>query len=424
MSDHINIIDRDGLQAFWQSTPYFKTARISMRFALPLTSSRDAAGCAMVSNLLTRVTRSCPDYTVFGRRLQELYGASVSSGLRRSGDNQILTFATGSIANRYTFDGEDIQRAMADMLEEIVFEPLLAEDGLFPEDGFEQERRQLLETIDAEFNEKRSYALKRCRGIMLEGDPSGIPLYGSREDVVNVTREDAKKAWENAIKHGQAFQFTIGDGADGRFAESFAERLGRRDVYEFSTKPHVTSGEVKRIMEEMPLAQSKLVLGFSVSAGKEDFLATKLMSVILGGTPSSKLFLNVREKQSLCYYCMARLEAQKGIMLIDCGVETSNLERAEEAILAELSAMQRGEITDEEIDNTRLAMFSAYISVTDSASGIENWYLSGMIDNEIVTPEERIEQLRRITRDDIVAAAKKVRLDTVYRLKGVSAGEQ
>ena len=144
-----------GLKAFACETPQFKTARHSVHLVLPLTTPEAAAANAIVPNVSARATRAYPDYTAFGKRLAELYGASVQAGVSRVGDNQILTLAASGIANRYAFGGEDVQGALAEILESIVFTPLFDADGLFPEDGFRQEQRQLLETLDAEFNEKR-----------------------------------------------------------------------------------------------------------------------------------------------------------------------------------------------------------------------------------------------------------------------------
>jgi len=407
--------------AFSCSTPQFKTARISAHLILPLVSPALAAQRAIIPNVVSRATRAYPDYTEFGKRLQELYGASVHAGVSRIGDNQILTLAASGIANRYAFGGEDVQSALAEILESIVFDPLTDADGLFPEDGFKQEKRQLIETIDSEFNEKRIYAKNRCTEIMFSGEAAGVPRFGTRDTLKAATREEVKKAWQEAVQHAQICQFAIGDGADSRYAERFADKLGVRETWSVVSNPHPAPQDIKRVTEEMQLAQSKLVMGMQVGTDPEERLTGKLMAAIFGGTASSKLFLNVREKQSLCYYCSARHDTPKSVMFVESGVETANLERAEEAILAELSAMQRGEITDEEILHAKLAMCNSYNAVADSAASIETWYLSGMLQEDPRAPEEFAQRVMDITKEQIVAAANKVKLDTVYQLRGESA---
>ena len=423
MSNQIYNREDRGLKAMWCDTPQFKTARISAHMVLPLTDAKASAERAIVPNVSSRATKEYPDYTEFGKRLQELYGASVHAGVSRIGDNQILTLASSGIANRYAFGGEDVQNALAEILESIVFDPLVDENGLFPEDGFKQEKRQLIETLDSEFNEKRIYAKNRCVEIMFAGEAAGVPRFGTKEALQNATREEVKRAWADAVRHAQVCQFMFGDGADGHFAERFAERLGDSTVWTAESMYHAASADIKRVTEEMQLAQSKLVMGMHVGTSKEEKMAAKLMSVIFGGTPSSKLFLNVREKQSLCYYCSARHDTPKNVIFVESGVETANLERAEEAVLAELSAMQRGEISDDEILHAKLAMYNSYNAVGDSAASMETWYLGGMLQNDVRTPEECAEELMGITKDEIVSAACRVTLDTVYKLKGVGADE-
>ncbi len=412
-----------GLKAFCCETPQFKTARLSAHLVLPLTSPEVAAVRALVPNISVRATRAYPDYTAFGKRLAELYGATVQAGVSRIGDNQILTLAASGIANRYAFDGEDVQAALAEILESIVFAPLFDADGLFPEEGFLQEQRQLLETLDAEFNEKRIYAKNRCTELMFAGEPAGVPKTGTKAAIRAATRAGTKAAWEEITRNAAVCQFSIGDGATIQFAENFAVKLGARKTLSTQSSLHPAPAQVRRVTEEMPLAQSKLVLGLQVGTTREQRLATKLMAAIFGGTPSSKLFLNVREKQSLCYYCSARHDTPKNVIFVESGVETSNLDRAEEAILTELRAIQDGNISEEEILHAKLALCNGYNAVADSAASIESWYLSCMLQDSMHTPEQDAEAVMRITKDEIVEAANHTVLDTVYRLKGVAKAE-
>ena len=306
------------------------------------------------------------------------------------------------------------------MLESILFTPLCDENGLFPEDGFLQEQRQLLETLDAEYNDKATYAMQRCVQTMFAGEPAGVPRIGTREAILNATREGVKAAWEYAVKHAQICQFTIGDGADDRFAQQLVKRLGMRDAVSIETKRHTASGDVKRVTEEMPVVQSKLVMGFAIGTTPEERLAAKLMSVVLGGTPSSKLFMNVREKQSLCYYCAARHDTPKNVMLVQSGVETKDLDRTEEAILKELNDMKKGNITDDEILFAKLAMCNS-LQRRGRFRGIHGDMVSQRhAAGKLHTPEEYAECIMNITKDEIVSAAERATLDTVYKLKGAA----
>lgn len=144
----------------------------------------------------------------------------------------------------------------------------------------------------------------------------------------------------------------------------------------------------------------------------------RLMTALFGGTPFSKLFLNVRERLSLCYYCAARLDRIKGIVLVDCGVETENIEKARKEILAQLTSLQNGEFTDEELENTKLSLINSMKTVGDSPSYVEVWYLSQICYSTQNTPQDEIDLENKVTRDEVIAAAKQVKLDTVYVLTG------
>ena len=335
-------------------------------------------------------------------------------------NRRIITLLDDMAETMYAEDGVGLAAPQVGVLRRAICVDVGDENGLFPEDGFLQEQRQLLETLDAEYNDKATYAMQRCVQTMFAGEPAGVPRIGTREAILNATREGVKAAWEYAVKHAQICQFTIGDGADDRFAQQLVKRLGTRDAVSIETKRHTASGDVKRVTEEMPVVQSKLVMGFAIGTTPEERLAAKLMSVVLGGTPSSKLFMNVREKQSLCYYCAARHDTPKNVMFVQSGVETKDLDRTEEAILKELNDMKKGNITDDEILFAKLAMCNSYNAVADSAASMETWYLSGMLQGKLHTPEEYAERIMNITKDEIVSAAERVTLDTVYKLKGAA----
>ena len=141
------------------------------------------------------------------------------------------------------------------------------------------------------------------------------------------------------------------------------------------------------------------------------------MCALLGGTATSKLFCNVREKQSLCYYCAARYDKYKGVMIVDSGVETENIEKLERGILKEITDMQNGVISDFEMESTKMAMINIYQSSNDTVSGIETWYSSQLLQNGFRTIEEACAEINAVTKEEIVAAANKLQLDTVYVLK-------
>lgn len=395
--------------------PSFKTMRVSVNMLLPI-GSATAAKYAILPAIVSRATREYPDYTALGRRLAELYGASLGSGVQKIGEYQALGLSVGGIASRYALDGEDMFGELTELLFSVLFDPLKDVDGLFPLDGFIQEKRQQLEQKDAEFSDKMIYAHQRCNELLFENRPAGLDRLGSREDIEALTREDLLGAWEELLGSARFEIFALGDCQPD--IEAIKERfsnVGKR--HKLGPVPY-EAPKLRRVTECQPVAQSKLTMAFRAQAPKEERLLFQLMSAVLGEPTSSKLFQNVREKQSLCYYCDSAFSWVNNALFIESGVETENLERAEEAILAQVSAMQKGEVTEDELRFAKLYMRNSLRSVRDTLHRVEGWYLGRAFDQPDLSPEDAADILMKYTVDDVVRAANRLEPAVIYKLKG------
>jgi len=403
----------------------FKTIRLSVNFMLPITKST-AASNALLPFLLSRASSEYPDFTKLGERLAELYGAEINADVQKLGDVQMLSLSASGIADRYALNGESISTALSKLLCSIIFDPPF-EDGLFPQDGFDQEKRQTIELIESEYNDKRIYAKQRCEEIMCAQEPYGIGRYGSKEEIKNLKREEITQSWQYLIHNAKIEILVLGDcdpdPVFNGFYDAF-QQLNKTTTVSCPTKNIKKAEKANEITEKMDIAQSKLVLGFRTSSAAPDaeMPAVKLMTALFGGTPNSKLFLNVREKLSLCYYCSAQYISMKGIMLVQSGVETKNIERAKKEILIQLDEIKKGNFDDDEMSAAKLNMCNSYRSVCDSLGGLEAWYLSQTFTNQMKNPEEASAIIMAVTHQDIINAANNVTLDTVYRLIG--SGEE
>lgn len=390
--------------------------QVSVNILIPL-SEKTAAAYALLPSLVSRATQQYPDYTALNCRLEELYGASLSNCVRKFGGWQSLCLSAHGLSDRYAFGGEDMLAELSQLLFSVIFSPLRDSGGLFPLEGFQQEKRQLLEMKDAEYNDKMTYAQQRCEEILFQGQQAGINRCGSREDVESLEREGLYRTWEELL-HAARFEiFTLGDCTPdpALFRERFAGVGTPRDLGRVSYREPV---EVRRVTEEQPLSQSKLSMAFRLDASPQERMLFQLMSAVLGGTPSSKLFQNVREKMSLCYYCSSSFSSASNALYVRSGVETGNLEKTEKAVLQQLDALQQGNVTEEELTFAKLALCNALHSVGDSLGAVENWYLSRAFDQPEQSPEKAAERLLSYSAQDVVEAARKLRLDTVYCLKG------
>lgn len=397
----------------------FKTMKLSVNMLLPL-SEETAAVNALLCYVLVRSCEKYPDFTTLSRKLGSLYGAELNGSVSKMGDMQCLNISVGGLDDRYTIDKEQISEELTRLLCEVLFRPKV-KDGAFYELDVEQEKRQLLDTIDAEFNDKRAYANQRLIEIMCENELYGVGRVGTKEQISALTTKDVYKAWQNLLLNAY-FDFTYVGNSDGEQIASVLENSFKeikRTPVELSTDVVYTVFNQRQVVDEMDVAQSKLEMGFRTACAEpeKESLATRLMCLILGGTASSKLFNNVREKKSLCYYCASRFARLKGIMIVESGVETENLEAAKEAILAEVEDMKNGNVTDFEIEAAKLAATNSFYGIIDTVSGTCNWYSSQLMDATVDTPEQAAQKVNAVTKDEILAAAKKLQLDTIYILK-------
>lgn len=399
----------------------FKTMRISAHLIVPM-SRQTAAENALLPFLLSRASREYPDFTKLGQRLAELYGASLNADVQKLGDLQVLSLSASGIADRYVLEGEAISGELAKLLCSILFDPPLV-DGLFPEDGFEQEKRQTMELIDSEYSDKRTYARQRCEAIMCADEPYGVNRYGGKEDIARVERPALTAAWKRLLDTAKIELMVLGDCDPAPVYEGFRaafETLGSRKTADCTTKVVRSAEKVNTVTEKMDVAQGKLVMGFRTGTATpdEEVPATRLMAALFGGTPNSKLFLNVREKLSLCYYCSASYNSMKGIMLVQSGVEVKNMERAKEEILRQLDEVKQGNFDESEVEAAKMSLCNSYRTLSDSLGGLENWYLSQTFASHSQQPEEAAAQINAVTRQEIIDAANRVTLDTVYCLVG------
>ena len=378
------------------------------------------------------MTRSCKDYPSFrkfNQKLQSLYSADVVSSTSKIGDSQLVIITATCINDEYALHGESICEETANLLCKIIFEPN-EENEEFSAEDFKQEKRQLKENLESQFNDKRVYANIKAGELMYKGDKYSINLSGTEEKIENLTSGCVYRSYKDMIDSARVEIICIGsndtDGVKKVFAEKFAHRSG--NIENCKTKIFETSGEVKNHVERTEVTQSKLIMGFSSGCAigistEEELAAARLMSAVLGGTAHSKLFNNVREKLSLCYYCMSSLDLYKGTLKVESGVESENIQKTKDAVLKEIEDMKNGVISDEEIASAKLSIINFFTTSVDSAKGTQSWYLSEILKGTNISVEERSKMVNAVTKEQVIEMAKKLVLDTVYVLTGTEDNE-
>ncbi len=411
----------DGVNFTYIPEKKFKTTRLSFSMFTPL-SEKYVSQNAVLANLLAHSCKKYPSLFDVSMRLEELYGASVSPGSGKLGDAQVITLAAKSINNNFVSGGKNNMLETADLLCEMIFNPDIEHES-FKEENIAQEKRQLIEDIQSEMSDKKVYARRRCEEIMCKNEKFGINSLGTIEGAKNLNGKNVYEAWKKLLSSSHIEIIMIGSSACEPITEKFKNQFSeikRINIDTCSTEVIKKAERTNEVQETMDVNQCKLVMGLRTEIAKpgDDVEAVKVMNAILGGTTQSKLFVNVREKLSLCYYCASRYNSQKGIMFIESGVEKKNVQKAKTEILEQLKEIKLGNFSDTEFSETKLFITQSLEKIKDSLSALDAWYTAEAFDEIKDTPDDSIEKINNVTREEAIEAANKVTLDTVYILSG------
>jgi predicted Zn-dependent peptidase len=400
-------------------TDKFKTNCLSLNLLRPL-CQEEAALNALLPDVLLRGCELCPDMGAVSAWLDERYGAGVQTTVRKKGEVQAIGFFMDYINERYT--QESLTEDICKLLGSFLLEPVL-ENGVFREDFVSGEKVNLINAIMAQINDKRTYASIRLRQEMFRDEKYGVSKYGSQEQVEAITPETLYAHYRKILETSQ-IELTFAGQTDIEKLKAALldalKALPRGELVHPETIEGPMPETVRELSETMDVTQGKLVMGFrtGITAGDEDYPALLLMNSVYGGSLTSKLFMNVREKLSLCYYASSGLDRFKGIMIVSSGVDMDKFETAKAEILAQLEACRRGEITQEELEPARSYLISSLKAGEDSAYGMEDFYVGQTIGGYTYTPDTLAKALEKVTIPEIQAAANRVQLDTIYFLKG------
>lgn len=396
----------------------FKTSRMTVQLIAPL-QRETAAANALLPAVLRRGTVRCPDMESLSAALDTLYGANIDYTVRKKGERQCVGFAAGFIDDAFTPHGEKLLEPVSAMLGELLLDPV-THGGRFLSSYVESEKANLIDAIRGLKNDKRDWADIRLMQEMCAGEPYSVLRLGDEETAGRITNQ-------SLYVHGQALMASsrveviyCGSAEAQRVEDAVLTALAALPRGAQTALPEVQRIQApdtpRRIVETMDVTQGKLAMGYRCSS--DDYPAMVLANLIFGGTSNSKLFLNVRERLSLCYYASSSYARSKSILTVSSGVETADFERAEAEIGRQLQAVQQGDWEDWEQEGALQAIRASLLSLSDSQGALENFYLGQIAAGVEETPEELAAALEQVTKERIVAAAQTVKLDTVYFLRG------
>ena len=405
-------------------TDKFKSAYLSLTLMTQL-NRENASANALLPRVLRRGTMVHPDMESLSAALDELYGGAVEPVVRKKGESQCVGFLASFLDNAYALNGEDILSGAAELLGEMLLNPL-TRDGVFAPDYVEGEKANLIDELRGQINDKRIYATRRLTQLMCREESFGADKLGQEDKVAAITPESLWVRYQKLLSSAQIEVYYSGS-ADPERVREIMERVfstlpvsQEREEPECEVRIHAEQ-EPNVIEEVMDVNQGKLAMGWrtgGITVWEEECPALVLCNAVFGGTSMSKLFMNVRERLSLCYYASSALEKQKGLMIVSSGIEFQNYETAKREILAQLEDVKAGKITDDELEGARRILINQYRSIEDEQGRMEEYWLGQAAAGTEDDPGTLAARLETVTGEQIAQVARKLELDTVYFLKG------
>lgn len=410
----------EGVYLSAYKTEKFKSALMTVSFALPL-EQETASGYSLLTNLLSLSTGDYPTMQSFSVVKDELYALGLDAYVQRRGELLLLTLEINTIADSYAFDGERILFKACELLGSAIFKPCL-ENGVFPKVNVESEKKCLIEEIAAEIENKAGYAMKQARRIMCEGEPFAVDAGGEIDLVATLDGEALMGFYRYFIDNAPVYITYAGE-ADIEYLEecisaNFPFKPRKAELPKLVL--HIPRNEELRICESMEMEQSILIIGCTTEMpqGPRRRAILSVYDEIFGGSPSSKLFMNVREKEGLCYYCSSYPSGRKNVLFVSCGLEPGFEDKAINAIYRELNGMASGGFTESELENAKNSIIRSIQSVEGSLGSVNGYMLGQALLEDAVSFEENIALIKSVTKEEVKALAKTVKPELVYILSG------
>ena len=396
----------------------FKTCLLSAHLITGLDASTASLN-ALLPAVLRRGTMRCPDMESLSAALDTLYGATIDYTLRKKGERQCIGFVANCIDDAYAPGGEKLLEPLAQLLGDLFLDPA-TKGGRFRKEYVDSEKKNLVDAIRAIRNDKRDWADVRLMQEMCAGEPYGVLRLGDEASAAKIDSGKLYAHYQQLLSSSRMEMFYSGTAPRQRVEAALRDAfstLRRSDIRPLAPTTIVSApAQVRHVTEAMDVTQGKLSMGWRCET--EDIPAMVMANLLFGGTSNAKLFLNVREKMSLCYYASSSYVRSKRLMTVSSGIETADYDKAVAEILHQLEEVQNGNWESWELEGALATMVSGLRSLSDSQSALENFYLGQIAADETDTELEFMESLRQVTPERIRAAAKSAKLDTVYFLKG------
>lgn len=408
----------------------FKTVNIVIKFKAPL--NRDTiTKRALLPYVLQQGSEKYPSRKELQIALDNLYGAVLSIDGGKKGNNHIISFRLEVANEKFIPNESNVLENAIRLLNEVIFYPNVEEDS-FSETVFNREKETLRQKIKSIVDNKMQYANMRLIDEMCDGEVYQLHVSGYEEDLDTFSASDLYQYYQSLLIEDQVDIYILGDVEGGNLESIINSNFERQDTASSKSMEDVkeeskssSANELKEVIDHQNVQQAKLHIGYRTNIQYQDekYPALQVFNGILGGFPNSKLFVNVREKNSLAYYASSRLESHKGLLLVFSGIAPNDYEKARKIMEEQMTAMKNGEITEEELSETKELIVNQLLETLDHPQGIIEMFYQSVIANAAITPDQLIEKIKAVTLEDVKKIGDSIVGDTVYLLTSEGGSE-
>lgn len=415
---------KNGVKLHTINTNNFKTNLYAVFIATPL-KRENVTLDALLTAVLRRGTQNMRSQDIISKKLEEMYGASFDCGIEKTGDNHIIKFYLEAISEEFLPEKEELTQKCLDILFDIIFNPFI-ENGGFNEEYVRGEKQNLKQIIESKIDNKARYSLDRCIEEMFKDNAYGLYKYGYVEDLDNITPQNLYEYYKKLINSCKIDIFCSGTIEQEKLINLVQEnnqikKINPRTpeyIVNNEKTEEIKVGETKIVEDHMQVSQGKLVIGLSVNSDEENSRYTaSVYNAILGGGANSKLFQNVREKESLAYTAASNYVRQKNSIFIRCGIEIENYEKALNTIKQQLEDMKNGNFNEKDIEDAKNLIIESIKSISSEQDTEITYYYGQELSDTFMTIDEYIEKISWQSKQQVIDLANKVNINTIYFLR-------
>ena len=414
----------EGTKSHKIETNQFKTNLYAVFLATPL-KRENVTKDALIAAVLRRGTKNIISQDKISKELEEMYGASFDCGIEKTGDNHIIKFYLEALNEEFLPEKEELTQKCINILLDIVTNPFVENNG-FKQEYVDGEKENLKQIINGKIDNKARYSLDRCVEEIFKGEPYGLYKYGYVEDLEKITPQNLYEYYKELIKNCKIDIYYSGIFDNDNTEKIIEKRLQENNIEPRNAKYVINNemtekkqkSETKTVEESMDVTQGKLVLGLQIDDNnKNSRFAASVYNAILGGGANSKLFQNVREKNSLAYTASSSYIRTKNVILVHCGIDIDKYEKALETIKEQIEDMKKGNFTDKDIEDAKKLIISSVKSISAEQDTEITYDYGQELSNEHTTIKDYQQNIEQVKREQIVDIANKININTIYFLK-------